>query len=142
MCHMGQHGCSPPTTVTCYNCAIWGNMGAHSPAVSLVTPSRECMMWQDPSTGYHIVDPLVRASHSTVCHHYSMALLRGCMMRQDPSGQWLPEVLHWVQPSSWASHSTIYHQYSSIHTHQVLVAGSYRLTYNFQPCLTQVGPSA
>ena len=64
-------------------------------------------MWQDPSTGYHIVDPIVRASHSTVCHHYSMALLRGCMMWQDPR-----------QLGLSASHSTIYYQYSSIHTHQ------------------------
>ena len=88
-------------------------------------------MWQDPSTGYHIVDPIVRASHSTVCHHYTMALLRGCMMWQDPR-----------QLGLSASHSTIYHQYSSIHTHQGLVAGSYWLTNNFQPCLTQVGPSA
>ena len=86
LCYMGQHGCS---------------LTGCQPS-SLVTPGCrwERMMWQDPSTGYHIVDPMVRASHSTVCHHYSMALLRWCMMRQDPSEQWLPEVMHWVQPSS------------------------------------------
>ena len=26
------------------------------------------------------------------CHHYSMALLRECMMRQDPSKLWLPDI--------------------------------------------------
>ena len=101
----------------CYNCVIWCNMGAHHPAelsLSLVTYGLRLEVYDEarPKHWTSSVDPIVWASHSTICHHYSRILLWMCMMWQDPSERWLPEVVHWVQLSSWASHSTICHHYS------------------------------
>ena len=101
----------------CYNCVIWGNMGAHYPAklsLSLVTYGLRLEVYDEarPKHWTTSVDPIVRASHSTICHHYSKALLRRCMMRQDPITVAAPGY-----SLVCASHSTIYHHYSSIHTH-------------------------
>ena len=82
---MGQHGCSlshsNPEHVSAHCC--WTGYDVARPKHRV------------PFGG-----PIVRASHSTICHQYSKALLRRCMMRRDPSEQWLPEVSYWVQPSS------------------------------------------